>query len=126
MALLYIAGDSPAALETPLTRESAIGFLRSRHHPLGELSDEAIAGVLRVVESNNSLVRQFHHHRFDGDLLYFRAALDHDGDGLRPEQWQPYISGRIEIHDVPVTHAHLTGAAAVERIAPVLGLRLKG
>lgn len=123
-ALLYIAGEDPAAMERPLTRRTVIDFLRARRHPLGELSDAAISGVVRVVESNNQLVRGFYHRRFEGPLLYFRAALDHQSDGLTPAQWEPYVTGPIEVHDVPVMHAHLTGAAAVEAIAPVLGERL--
>ncbi|KAF1023516.1 MAG: Dimodular nonribosomal peptide synthase [Paracidovorax wautersii] len=123
-ALLLIAGYDPAELQdVPLEREAVIGFLRASGHPLGELSDTALRGVLRVVENNNRLVRGHHHQRYDGDVLYFRAALDHAGTGLTPAMWQPY-AGHIEVHDVPSLHAHLTGAAAVARIAPVLNRSL--
>ena len=124
-ALLLVAGHDPAALDgAPLTRDSVITFLRRSGHALGELSDAALTGVMRVVDGNNRLVRRFHHQAFRGSLLYFRAALDHADDGLEPGQWAPYVSGRIEVHDVAAVHAHLTGPAAVAQIAPLLGRML--
>jgi enterobactin synthetase component F len=125
-ALLLIAGQDPAALgDEPLTRHTVIAFLRRHRHPLGELSDAALAGVIRVVEGNNALVRRHVHQPFRGPLVYFRAALDHRDDGLDPGQWRPYVSGPIETHDIPAVHAHLTGPAAVALIAPVLGRALR-
>lgn len=119
-ALLLIAGYDPAELhDVPLERQAVIGFLRASGHPLGELTDAALQGVIRVVENNNRLVRGHRHRRYEGDVLYFRAALDHVGTGLDPALWQPYVRG-IEVHDVPTLHAHLTGTQAVQAIAPVL------
>jgi enterobactin synthetase component F len=120
-AILLIAGHDPAAMgDLPMTRESVIAFLRRARHPLGELSDAALTGIIRVVGRNNALVRRHVHQRYEGSLLYFRAALDHREDGLTPGQWRPYVSGAIDIHDVPVMHAHLTGAESVARVAPVV------
>ena len=125
-AILLIAGFDPDALPAlVLTRASVIQFLRDRGHFLGHLSDEALAGVVRVVEHNSRLVREHVHRRFDGDLLYFRAALDHQGLDLSPHEWADYIGGRIEVHDVPSLHAHLTAADATRRVAPVLVARLR-
>ncbi|MFT4191501.1 MAG: thioesterase domain-containing protein, partial [Comamonas sp.] len=123
-ALLLIAGYDPAELkDVPLERQAVIGFLRASGHPLGELSDAALQGVIRVVENNNRLVRGHHHQRYEGDVLYFRAALDHAGTGLTPDLWQPHVRS-LAVHDVPTLHAHLTGAQAVAAIAPVLNRRL--
>ena len=70
-------------------------------------------------------MREHVHRRFDGDLLYFRAALDHQGLDLSPHEWAGYIGGRIEVHDVPSLHAHLTAADATRHLAPVLVARLR-
>ncbi|MDF2998550.1 MAG: amino acid adenylation domain protein [Xanthobacteraceae bacterium] len=61
----------------------------------------------RVVSSNNRLVRGHFHERFGGTITHFRAALDHQGRNLMPDQWSAYV-GDIEVIDVPSLHAHLT------------------
>jgi enterobactin synthetase component F len=122
-ALLLIAGVDPALLPgLPLTRPAVVEFLRTSGHLLGHLSDETLTGVVRVVHHNSRLVREHHHRKFDGDLLYFRAALDHQGQDLHPSEWAPYIGGVLEVVDVASLHAHLVGADAVGHIAP----RLRG
>ena len=124
-ALLLIAGHDPAELhQVALTRDGVIGFLRASGHVLGELSDDMLDGVFRVVAGNNRLVRLQHHQRFAGRLMYFRAALDHVGLDLSPQQWAPYAD-EIEVHQVPALHAHLTGSEATAHIAPVLNAHLR-
>jgi enterobactin synthetase component F len=123
-ALLLIAGHDPSALhQVALTRDGVIGFLRASGHVLGELSDDMLDGVFRVVAGNNRLVRLQHHQRFAGQMLYFRAALDHVGLDLSPQQWAPYADA-IEVFQVPSLHAHLTGPEATAYIAPVLNAHL--
>lgn len=123
-ALLHIAGHEPFDVtHGPLTRRAVVEFLRRIGHPLGALSDDLLTGLVRVVESNNRLVRGHRHARFGGTLLHFRAALDHAGDSLFPQQWEPYAA-RLEVHDVAALHAHMTGPAASARIASVLRERL--
>ena len=41
------------------------------------------------------------------------------GDGLRPEEWAPYVGG-LTVHDVDALHAHLTRSDAIREIAPAL------
>lgn len=124
-ALLYIAGHDPDSVtKDMLTRESVIGFLRRIGHPLGEFSDEALTGVVRVVDNNSRLVRRHFHDRYEGPLLYFRAALDHTTDALSPQQWAPYV-GSIRVHDLPFYHAQMVGPDAVRLIAPALSERFE-
>ncbi|MCS0504911.1 amino acid adenylation domain-containing protein [Ancylobacter mangrovi] len=119
-ALIAIAGHDPDRLPAlALTRESVLVFLRATDSPLGRLPDAALDGVVRVVSGNNRLVRGHFHRRYDGTILHFRAALDHQGRDLAPAQWAPY-AGRVEVVDIASLHAHLTGPEAVAAIAPAL------
>jgi len=123
-ALLLIAGYDPAELhQVAHTRDGVIGFLRESGHVLGELSDDMLDGVFRVVAGNNRLVRLQRHQRFAGTVTYFLAALDHVGLDLSPQMWAPYAD-RIEVFPVPALHAHLTGPDATSHIAPVLNAHL--
>jgi enterobactin synthetase component F len=125
-ALLAIGGHDPDGLpELPLTREAVMTFLAESESPLGRLPAAALDGMVRVVALNNRLVRGHRHSRYDGPVLHFRAAKDstkdraRDGTGLRPESWMPYV-GSLDIRDVPLVHAHMTGAEAVLHVAPML------
>jgi len=119
-ALLHIAGYDPLALaDVALERDAVVEFLRRSGHPLGELPDERLDGVMRTVALNNRLVRHHVHQRFDGALLHVRAGLDHQGRNLVAEHWQPYAQ-TLRAVSVPFLHAHMTGAAAVAQFVPVL------
>jgi len=119
-ALLHIAGYDPLALnEVALERDAVVEFLRRSGHPLGELSDDRLDGVIATVALNNRLVRRHTHQRFDGHALHVRADLDHQGQNLFAEHWLPYVR-HMQTLDLPFMHAHMTGAAAVAQFAPLL------
>lgn len=119
-ALLLIAGIDPVSMsDSDRSLSSVIALLRQYGHPLGTLSDEALAGVLRVVESNNRLVREHRHRPFNGTLLHLRAALDHRDGSYVAEEWAPYAI-RIEAHDLPSVHAHMTSPELAPRVAALI------
>lgn len=123
-ALLLIAGEDPDGIDiVSLTRDGVRAKLVEKDHVLGALSDRALDGVVRVVESNNRLVRSHRHERLEGELIHFRAGLDHGDRNLDAKMWDRYAS-RVEAHVIPTLHAHMTGPAASARIATVLGQRL--
>ncbi|MCG8468290.1 MAG: amino acid adenylation domain-containing protein [Gemmatimonadetes bacterium] len=124
-ALLLIAGEDPETIDPDdLTRETVRARLAERGHVLGALSDDALDGVVRVVESNNRLVREHHHEPVEADLIHFQAGLDHVGERFDAGMWAPYAR-RVEAHVIPFVHARMTGGAASERVATVLGQRLE-
>ncbi|MGI6244430.1 MAG: amino acid adenylation domain-containing protein [Pseudochelatococcus sp.] len=123
-ALVQIAGHDVSELgDAPLTRDRVVAYLRAIGNPLGLLSDRALSGVVQVVAANNRLVRDHWHRLYPGDILYFRAALDHAGTGLAPRLWAPY-AGALDVREVPSLHAHLTGTKAIGHIAPAIAAQL--
>lgn len=123
-AIMHIAGYDPETLEAgALNREGVVGFLRRSGHALGKLTDTQLDGILASVEQNNARVRQHEHRVYDGTLLYYRAALDHQGENLHPDMWRPW-SERIIVHDIQSLHAHLTGDRAVSQLLPTLDASL--
>jgi len=122
-ALLALAGCDPIAHPELTTRAAIVAFLRTGNSPLAALPEAALDGVIRVVTQTNFLVRNHYHHRYNGTLTHVRAALDHQGRSLHPEQWTPHAAALDRI-DVPFLHAQLTGAAATAALAPQLVRRL--
>ncbi|MET0492713.1 MAG: amino acid adenylation domain-containing protein [Actinoplanes sp.] len=59
---------------------------------------------------------------YDGDLLFF-AAAPAESAAL---DWQPYVSGGIENHDIPCGHFDMTGPDELAMIGAVLAKRLTG
>jgi len=125
-ALLLIAGVPPQTIHaTRPTRAAVRAALRTHGHVLGTLSDAALEGVIRVVTSNNRLVRRHHHGYLDGEILHFEAALDHEEDDMDAALWAPYAA-RVSAHRIPTVHGRMTGEEASARIASVLAERLAG
>jgi enterobactin synthetase component F len=126
-AVLLMAGenpdDAPDDAGVALSRDAVIRRLRAGGHPLGELPDEALAGVLRVVAHHNHLVRLHRHAPCAAGILHFAAALEHAVDGWSAEEWRPYV-GAIERYDVPYLHAQMTGPAASRIVAARLSERM--
>lgn len=123
-AIMHIAGHDPDTLDAgALNREGVVGFLRRSGHALGKLTDTQLDGILASVEHNNALVRQHEHRVYDGTLLYYRAALDHQGENLHPDMWRPW-SAHMVTHDIDALHAHLTGDSATSQLLPTLDAAL--
>lgn len=119
-AILHIAGFDPDAHPgLVFEHDAVIGFLRGKGHPLGELTDAQLNGIFDAVAFSNTLVRAHRHSRYQGELLYMHAALDHAGENLHPDMWRPWTD-TMRVHDVPAMHAHLPGEAAQAHWLPHL------
>ncbi|WP_030737739.1 non-ribosomal peptide synthetase [Streptomyces sp. NRRL S-31] len=82
---------------------------------------------LKAVFLNNSGIAGLHTPRvFHGDVVFCAATELEDGERRRPPSlWQPYVTGRIEVHDIEATHntllAERPAAAVGHLLADVLG-----
>lgn len=123
-ALLAIAGYDPEGHPELDTRDKLVAFLRAGDTALGHLPAEALAGVVRVVTDTNRLIRQHRHQRMAGTLTHVRAARDHAAKPqLQAARWQDYAD-HLDLLEVPLLHAQMTGAEATARIAPLLAARM--
>ena len=82
----------------------------------GGLADDRVLALVRVLRNNIWLSLDFVPGVFRGDLLYFAAKVD----GIPAAVWAPYLTGRIEAHDVAARHDHMTHATAVAEIGRVI------
>lgn len=71
------------------------------------------------------MMREHHHRRYDGDLLFFTAAAPRTEDWLTREAWREHVSGAIDNHDLDCTHPQLMRDRHLDDIAAVLAARLK-
>ncbi|WP_405813392.1 amino acid adenylation domain-containing protein [Streptomyces sp. NBC_01390] len=109
----------------PLTDARFSALVRRVADMPGSLDDAELAALVDVTANNRRLLGEFAPTSYDGDLLFFTAAQDPDAVPDRYAAWRPYISGRIDNHDLPCTHGQLTRPAALDRIGPVLDSHLR-
>ncbi len=110
-ALLLIAGVDPTGIpsEHRGSRVAVRKLLESRNHPLAAMSPDAFDGIVRSVLHNNRLVRSHRHGVLASGITYFRADLEHDTNGPSPYEWQPYVKGAIDVHNVTAKHSDMCG-----------------
>ncbi|MGZ3292337.1 MAG: thioesterase domain-containing protein, partial [Xanthobacteraceae bacterium] len=82
------------------------------------LEEHQVTAVIQVMKQNGRLARNFLPQRFSGDVLLFAATQD----GGRPEteQWKPYVTGKISVHEVECEHVHMMRPIPLTQIGRVL------
>jgi amino acid adenylation domain-containing protein len=97
--------------------------LRRRVSALSDLSDQTLAGVLRVTENNLRLFLGFEPDTYHGSVLLFQADLEGENDE-RAKRWQPYLTGGVAAHLVDSTHSHMTSPEALSIIGPIVATEI--
>ena len=85
-----------------------------------------ISRMLHSFERSSELASTFDPRAFDGDLLFFRAGIVPEGQWTpSADTWAPYVTGRIEIHDVAADHFRMLDQEVRDSIGRVLTRRLQ-
>nr|WP_232433680.1 non-ribosomal peptide synthetase [Rhodococcus sp. AW25M09] len=149
LALLdsYVDGHDDDAIDGALSVENLLAGLgldltaQSAAEPLTyergvELLDESLGQTTGVTadhlrrinagfENSTRIMAEFVPDVFDGDVLFFSATKGaSDGIVRSPQEWRPYVTGDIVIHDVEVFHNEMTNADAADVIAPIVDFHL--
>ncbi|MGH7926537.1 MAG: thioesterase domain-containing protein, partial [Candidatus Binatia bacterium] len=90
---------------------------------LGDDTEDVVARAVKVAVNNAQLVQNFQPGRFDGNLLFFSAALE-PGESPTPQMWAPYITGDIENHAIDCHHDDMLQPIPLAEIGRVLARRL--
>ncbi|MFF2545588.1 amino acid adenylation domain-containing protein [Kitasatospora sp. NPDC058063] len=94
--------------------------------PLALLDDATLEAMARVFLGNVAVLDSFKSRTFRGDVLFFEATREEPLPPVRPEDWQPHVTGRIEVHRVTGRHGEMTRPDQLAQIGPVLAARLAG
>ncbi|MDR2256838.1 MAG: amino acid adenylation domain-containing protein [Arthrobacter sp.] len=92
--------------------------------PLGGLSAERLGALVATYRNTARILREFEHERYDGDVLFFRAARGGVGPEHDPAEWEGHVGGRVEVIDVDCTHREMTQPGPLRQIGAVLRERL--
>ncbi|MEU3573750.1 amino acid adenylation domain-containing protein, partial [Kitasatospora sp. NPDC036755] len=103
----------PAEIAGFLDREGAEGA--------GAALDPAFIATLAEAAAHTvALVEGAVPGRYDGDLLHVTAAAGREPDAPVPADWRPYLTGRIDGHDVDCEHLDMTRPAPLAAVAELL------
>ena len=108
----------------PRDAAALVEAARGAGHPLALLEAEQAERLVRLMGRHAALARRFRPERLDGDLLLF-AAAERPRELLSPELWRPYVTGRIDVHEIPCRHEEMTDAEPIAAIGRLLEARLR-
>jgi thioesterase domain-containing protein len=97
---------------------SLVEAARRTAHPLALLSVEQAERIARLSAHHETLARHHRPARFDGAVTFVVAA--ERPPGLSPDLWRPYVSGTIDVHELPCTHLELTDPGPIAAIGSLL------
>lgn len=120
-----LVGLDPKNLQgKPFDIATILETARQVGHVLGEFEVDQAARMLRYGQHCARLAPDFRPRPFRGNLLLFVAA-----DGRReifsPELWEPYITGQINVHEIPCRHARMTEPISIALIGRLLERHLQ-
>ena len=102
----------------PCDRRRALTLLRTAYP--GMPGDEGtLAAFIDSAVNTKTIIRDSVPGVFRGDLLFFTASGP-PGVAASPQEWQEYITGRIQPHRVGSAHRDMLNEEALAEIGPVL------
>jgi len=112
--------DNEAELLSATTNVMLEGLGRGAH-PTLPLAEHDYEAVKHACGNNIRIAGTFSPGRFEGDVLLFVAARVAEPPVA---SWEPYIDGRIRVHELDCTHDAIMDARPAEKIGKVLAREL--
>jgi amino acid adenylation domain-containing protein len=110
--------DAPAPEEdfaSYLTK--VLRHLRDHNSAFSILDEKTFADMLKVLQNNVALFRNYSSPVFDGNLLLFRAT---DLTTVPIDVWRPFVRGNIEVHDIACRHDNMLADRPLAAVAGVI------
>ncbi|MEU4213054.1 amino acid adenylation domain-containing protein [Streptomyces sp. NPDC026206] len=127
--LLDFVGRDPGMFgDGPLDHDEVMSVLREEGSSLATFDEEVILRIGAVTNNNWRIIAGHVPEVYDGDLLLIVAAEDPDnGDKVAQtvEGISPYVSGRVDTHEVDCLHRQLFSAGHVATVARILRDKLR-
>ncbi|TRV72173.1 amino acid adenylation domain-containing protein, partial [Streptomyces sp. 130] len=123
--LVGVLDVDPAELgDRDITYAEVAEVLNRRGSALAGLDERQVEVIVDIMINNAKLAVDFVPGRHDGDLLLFNSTIDRGQDDAGPDVWRPYVTGRIESHEITTRHDQMTRAGSLAQIGPVLAARI--
>ncbi|MEU9156831.1 amino acid adenylation domain-containing protein [Streptomyces sp. NPDC048417] len=123
--LRYFDVTALAPPDGRLTPRLVTEALQTHGGQLQHFEESDTASMMRMFQHTSELACDFTPGTFDGDALFFAAALDRPAGAPVPDAWRSHVSGRLVAHALESRHDDLLHPAPLERIATVIDNALR-
>ncbi|MEU1311687.1 amino acid adenylation domain-containing protein [Streptomyces cinnamoneus] len=126
--LLDFVGRDPGMFgDGPLDHDEVMSVLREEGSSLATFDEEVILRIGAVTNNNWRIIADHVPQVYDGDLLLIVATEDPDDDKMARtvDGISPYVTGRVETHEVDCQHRQLFSGGHVAKVARVLRDKLR-
>ncbi|MGI5521524.1 amino acid adenylation domain-containing protein [Micromonospora sp. CA-259024] len=120
--LLRAAGIDPATVPTPLTAPATARLVDDALP--WTVKEEHVRTYLRNVRTGMRLHHGTVPPPFRGDAIHFTATRGRFTPEGAKRQWQPYVSGALDVHAVDSDHAGMCGHGPLAQVGVVLTAQL--
>ncbi|MFJ2744339.1 amino acid adenylation domain-containing protein [Streptomyces sp. NPDC087440] len=107
----------------PDARSRALGLVREElgEGALGRVDDALAGAVLDTYLLNTRAMLNYRHRRYEGDLVFFRAAdWTLDPERRDVSRWAAHVSGRIRIHELDAKHEEIARPEILAEVGKVI------
>lgn len=119
--MLTMAGvdrsDVTMGADGELNRNIVLDAIRARGGAFGSLPETALSAVIDMVGHNARIMKNHDTRRYDGDVHFFKAALN--SEAMDEKTWRPFVTD-LDVAELPVSHPGLVAPASLKRLARVL------
>lgn len=124
--MLALGGYDPDSLGgKALDMEAAVDILRSDGSALASLEPSVVMSLKDTYVNSVRVLGAYRPGLYRGDLLFVHSTVIPDWfTPISPETWQPYITGRIEQHDLACRHKDLCQPGPLTDIGSILSRKL--
>jgi nonribosomal peptide synthetase DhbF len=120
----FVGVDPAIRASATMDRACAVTTLRRDGSPLAGLDAATLDALVDVFLNNARLMRGFIPAPFDGDLLVFVAASGRSSAAPSRQAWRPYLTGQMEIHEIPCRHRAMAESASLAKVSEVIRDRI--
>ena len=106
--------------------EAAARRVQAAGGALATLTRDQLAAMYASYRNALRISRRHVPRRFEGDVVFFRAARGGLLDAPPPEVWKAYVTGRIDEHVLDCGHTEMTRPEPLARVGAVLRTVLPG
>lgn len=106
--------------EEVVTLKEFTATVRRPGSPLEDLPSSAVTALTKVFARNYELAGAISGRTHRGDLVLFVATENQPDGKPSPESWQPYVDGRVVVHETPSAHGAMLQPHALAGIGPVV------
>ncbi|MFE3519876.1 amino acid adenylation domain-containing protein, partial [Streptomyces sp. NPDC059166] len=107
----------------PDARAQALDLVREElgAGALGRVDDTLAHAVLETYLHNTRAMLNHRHRRYDGDLLFFRAAdWTLDTERRDVSRWEAHVSGEIVIHELTAKHEEIARPEVLSEVGRII------